>query len=230
MSTGQLEKMKISVYNDIEGHAFIDSFDLMFNPTSYQEKIEIDYTSQTATGSATTSYTFNQVKPQVYNFEFLIDGTGASQQTESDQPTDVAGMVELFMLLTAKWSGDTHQPQYCKLIWGQLSRMTVLRSATTTYSLFKPDGTPLRAKINAQFDCVDGLKIQQARAAANSPDMTHVRSLESGDSLSKMTYQIYGDLRYYPLVAHFNNFDSIRQIEPGTQIVFPPLDKLLGEE
>ena len=112
---------------------------------------------------------------------------------------------------------------YLKIAWGAFISKCVLKSAEITYTLFKPDGYPLRAKVKATFSANidDALRVAEERKS--SPDLTHVRVVKQGDHLSLMTQQIYGDPGYYLQVARFNNLKNYRKLEVGQELLFPPL-------
>jgi nucleoid-associated protein YgaU len=60
---------------------------------------------------------------------------------------------------------------------------------------------------------------------AQSPDVTHLRTVMAGDTLPLMCFRIYGDSRYYSEVAKVNNLDHFRRLQPGEALMFPPLEK-----
>jgi nucleoid-associated protein YgaU len=64
-----------------------------------------------------------------------------------------------------------------------------------------------------------------ATAQDQSPDLTHVRLLRAGDSLPLLCHRIYGDAARCVQVAQANGLDSFRELEPGTRVVFPPLQR-----
>jgi hypothetical protein len=39
-----------------------------------------------------------------------------------------------------------------------------------------------------------------------------------------MCYRIYGSTGYYLEVAAINGIDNFRNLEPGTRVLFPPLE------
>ena len=125
--------------------------------------------------------------------------------------------------MAGKHDGEIHRPRYLKLSWGSLISKCVLKSAEITYNLFKPDGTPLRAKIACNFSENIEDKKRTAQEGKNSPDLTHQRQVQEGDTLPLMTYRIYGDPSYYLKVARFNNLTNFRQLEVGRTLYFPPL-------
>ncbi len=73
---------------------------------------------------------------------------------------------------------------------------------------------------------VEDLDTEEARAALDrlsSPDLTHVRTVQAGDTLPLLCTSIYGSARHYLLVARHNGLDDFRQLQPGQQLQFPPL-------
>jgi len=194
------------------------SFSVMFNPTSFSEKYEVEYEERQGAGDSSSPQVFKNIKPQEYSFEFLFDGTG----TAADK-VDVQQTVNQFLQVAGKLDGEIHRPLYLKLSWGALLTKCVLKSAETTYTLFKADGFPLRAKIKATFavNVEDTLRVAEERKS--SPDLTHRRIVQEGDRLPLMCHQIYGEPGYYLEVARFNQLDNYRDLIVGQALLFPPL-------
>jgi nucleoid-associated protein YgaU len=59
----------------------------------------------------------------------------------------------------------------------------------------------------------------------SSPDLTHTRIVKSGDTLPLLTKEIYGSSQYYLRLAQINNINDFRNLTPGCEIIFPPLDR-----
>jgi nucleoid-associated protein YgaU len=94
---------------------------------------------------------------------------------------------------------------------------------STNYTLFMPDGTPIRAKMAVTFKSYAS-EAQLAKGAyKQSPDVTHLVTVQAGDTLPLLCHRIYGDSRYYAKVAAFNGLSNFRGVPPGTQLLFPPL-------
>ena len=220
--SGELKKLLIEAYTeaDYSGSA-ADSFSVMFNPTSFSQKYEVEYEDRQGAGDSSSPQVFGKIKPQEYSFEFLFDGTG----TAADK-VDVQQTVERFLAVAGKLNGEIHRPMYLKLAWGALISKCVLKSAETTYTLFKPDGYPLRAKVKATFaeNVEDALRVAEERKS--SPDLTHRRIVREGDHLSLLCHQIYGDPRHYLEIARFNRLKNYRRLRVGQELLFPPLKDL----
>ncbi len=215
---GALKKMKIEAFKEIDYKTSVGEFIVMFNPASYSQKYEVEYEGSQGQGTTGSTQKFGKIKPQEYSFEFLFDGTGASSDKK-----DVSEEIDKFLALTGRINSEIHRPLYLQISWGNLISKCVLKSADISYNLFKPDGYPLRAKVNATFaENIDDT-LRTAEEGKNSPDLTHYRTVKEGDTLPIMTYQIYGDLSYYHDVAKVNNLNNYRKLEVGTMLMFPPI-------
>jgi hypothetical protein len=222
---GELTKLTIEAYQeeDYSGQA-VDSFELMFNPENYQRKYEVEYNERQGSGDTASPQVFGKIKPQDYRFEFVLDGTGVA-----GPKVEVSEKVEHFLEVTGKNDGDIHRPRYLKLFWGKLLVKCVLKSAEITYNLFKPDGTPLRAKVqmNVSENVEDTLRV--AEAGNNSPDLTHLRMIKEGDTLPLMASRIYESPAYYLQLAEFNGLTNFRRLRAGQELLFPPLKQAENE-
>lgn len=215
---GQLKKLEIESYKKIDFNELVDKFTVMFNPTSYGQKYEVEYEEASGKGTSGSAQKFSRIKPQEYTFEFTIDGTGVSSKKE-----DVEVVIKNLLKATAEVRGDTHRPPFLKLRWGNLIVDCILKSTNITYTLFKPNGYPLRAKVSATFSQIIEDKKRTAQEGYSSPTLTHYRQVSQGDTLPLMTYRIYGDSAYYPKVAKFNGLTNFRNLETASIIAFPPL-------
>lgn len=215
----------------------VRTFTLMFNPENYTSKIEIEYDPGQAKGASASPQNFKVIKPRDLTLEFTIDGTNtvypldlskeqqeATAQTNSD-PVDVEDKVNEFRQTCFDYQGKLHRPYYLYVVWGSMSLHCVLKSADIKYTLFNKSGQPLRAKITATFSENKSDKIRANEDKASSPDLTHERIVQQGDTLPLMAYRIYGDSSYYAQVAAVNKIFNFRKLRPGQKILFPPINK-----
>jgi len=122
-----------------------------------------------------------------------------------------------------KYDGNEHEPRIVRLLWGSLSFIGRLQSMSVQYTLFKPGGEPLRAKISLSFINYMSNAEESLRADRRSPDLTHVVEVRAGDTLPLLCYRIYKDCSYYTEIARINNITSFRDLQPGVKLSFPPL-------
>ncbi len=219
--SGELKKMLIEAFDkpDYEqSDPPVDSFEVMFNPNSYTQKYEVEYQPRQGKGDTSSPQIFGNIKPQEYTFDFLFDGTG----TATD-PAEVQDEVERFLTVAGRHDGKIHRPRYLRLRWGSLVSTCVLKSAEITYTLFRPSGYPLRAKVKATFaeNINDALRVATERKS--SPDLTHVHTVQAGEHLSLLCYRYYADPSRYLQIAQYNRLKNYRRLEAGQQLSFPPI-------
>jgi hypothetical protein len=220
MAEGNLSKLQIISYKDDRFQEKDQSISVPVNPDKYSRSIKVEYNQEQEQGTQGNNPPFNRTPPEELQFEFLFDGTGVVPGSK-----DIQAGIEEFKKTVYKIEGDIHRPNFLKLIWGDLSFNCVLKELKIDFTLFKPDGTPLRAMVNATFMQVVDEKRRSAEQGKNSPDLTHVRYVKEGDTLPYMSYKIYGDASYYIQVAKYNGLKNFRNIRPNMKIVFPPIDK-----
>jgi len=218
MVLGKLEKLLIEAYSDPEYNDKTGEFQAMFNPEQYAIKYEVESDETSGSGTSGSAPTFQRLKPQDLTLDFTIDGTGASGER-----IDVPDKIDEFLAVAYEYQGDEHRPRYLKIIWGTLIFKSVLKTANIQHSLFNPEGKTLRAKITATFTGFIEDNLRASQEDSSSPDLTHMREVKDGDTLPLMCYRIYGDSKYYFLVAEANSLTNLKILETGQKIYFPPL-------
>ncbi|MGS0742605.1 CIS tube protein [Glaciimonas sp. GG7] len=224
---GSLEHMVISAFSDEQYTSPVGTpFTVWINPASYTRDRNISYVDRQAPGSSGNSPEFNKVGQESISFDLMFDATGVIPPPipGTPLPSDgVAGLIATFTAMTINVNGNIHRPNFLKLSWAQLQFQCVLTKLNITYTLFKPNGTPLRARLAVTFLSFKSEKQIELEANKKSPDMTHLVTVLAGDTLPGLCHRIYGNSGYYLKVAKFNNVLNFRQLRPGTQLVFPPL-------
>lgn len=219
------KKMQIAAYSDENFSSSIGTFSVWVNPSTYSYKTKVLYRDRQGQGSNGPSPRFNKICDENVSFDLLFDATGALPEPDG---ADYAGSgitngISQFMALTTSFNGQVHRPNYLTLSWADLQFDCVLTSLDITYTLFRPDGTPIRAKMKVAFQSFTSQARLAREAAKSSPDLTHVVTTVVGDTLPLLCYRIYGDSGFYREVAEVNGLTDFRRLEPGRQLQFPPL-------
>ncbi len=218
-NTGKLKKLRIKAFKDPEYSEESGEFEVMYNPQEYSINYQIESDAAQGIGSSGSGPDFKKIKPENLSLDFVFDGTGVT----TGKKVDVEKKVEEFLDVAYQFKGDKHRPRYLKILWGTLIFNCVLKKSSVKYTLFESDGTPLRAKINATFEGFVEDKKRAAEEDKSSPDLTHYREVNDGDTLPLMCYRIYGNSKYYQQVARVNDLQNFRKLETGTILYFPPL-------
>ena len=224
--SGQLGKLRIVAFRKPEmlpQHIF-GQMEVLINPEGYTKEYSIEYNEETGEGKNAKSPKFTKVGPQSMEFRFLFDRTGVFP-TSPPLPGGVSADIVLFKQLTYEFRGKEHKPPYLRLFWGTLIFPCVLKSMSIEYKLFSPDGTPRRAVITGNFQKFEDDSLLGKIANLLSPDLTHYYVVKAGDTLPLLTKNIYGDAKYYLEIARLNQLVNFKDLTPGQQLIFPPLEK-----
>ena len=247
------DKLKITAYNSIGATNKLstnpsDSYMALVNPEKYAIQYQINLNARKVPGNAGSDPSYIDTSPPTLQFDFLFDSTGvipqpstlgvigdipivgslanaASNIASPKEQYDVMKEISKFNSVVFLYKGTQHSPRKVQILWGQLIFDGNLTTLNFDFKLFKPDGTPLRAVATAAFLGTITDKLRVAAQGDQSPDLTHVRRVQNGDTLPLMTYRIYGDASFYLEVARVNNLTNFRNLKAGDSLKFPPISK-----
>ena len=226
-----------------------DTFTVLVNPGSYRINYALNYNRPQPPGASTSPAQYVSSEPISFDFELLFDGTGvipkqpsnnplegipiagaiaggiAGLITSSDDPNDITKQIRKFNNIVYEYDGKQHRPRIVQVVWGKLVFFGVLKTLSYQFKLFKPDGTPLRATATVSFENHRNDFLREAIDKPSSPDLTHLRTVQDGDTLPLMCHRIYGDSSLYLEVAKANKLLNFRALQVGQQLFFPPIDK-----
>ena len=207
-------------------------FEVMINPSNYSHSYTISNTStekgsqgkKGAQGANENPPKYIANLPQKVGFDIVIDGTGVvippgAALALPDVKTQIANLIKVVYT----YVGKEHEPNPVRVLWGSFVFFGTLDSMSMDYTLFKPSGAPLRAKVKLSFTGHQSSEEGSLKANTSSPDLDHVIEVKSGDTLPLLCYRVYKDSGYYPAVAKVNNLVNFRNLVPGTRLRFPPL-------
>lgn len=231
----KLEKLKIEAYSNRERTtaAKIGEFEAMFNPTTLSQTFGVKYEEASDVAGASHEARFVRKKPASLSVKLLLDGTGVDRMgvlTLFDPNRTVGERIGDFLRLAYHVNGDTHEPSFLWVKWGewgtelgQTGYKCRLAKVAIAYQSFNRDGSPLRAELDILLAADDDLQSQLSANPLSSPDVTHSRLARAGDTLPSLTREVYGSPRNVAAVARANDLDQLRAIEPGRELIFPPI-------
>lgn len=228
---GNLQKLKITAFKEAnfeESEKISDGdFTVRINPETYALNYQIKYSDDQASGTSGDLPKFDKTEPLALGFKFIFDSTGVLPGTTDDDRTKgIQAALDQFKKVVFDYVGEKHAPPFLEIIWGTLLFRCVLTGMKINYKLFRPDGTPVRAEIDAKFKSLVDPNERVALENDQSPDLTHVRVVKEGETLPLYCKDIYGDPKYYIEIARVNKLTSFRKLNAGHRIVFPPLEKI----
>jgi nucleoid-associated protein YgaU len=99
----------------------------------------------------------------------------------------------------------------------------VLESVRQKFTMFSPDGVPLRATLTVALREYKTLQNQLDELHLSSPDRTHVHVLQQGETLAAVSQRYYETPRDWRSVALQNGLVDARRLTAGSFLEVPAL-------
>jgi hypothetical protein len=196
-----------------------NSLSAQYNPNLISHDAAVNYqegSKAIGEGENQTNTKYTGSNAPSWKFVLIYD------DSESEQPTVVKKVKALRKKLIGV-VGDKHEPFKIKVEFGSIGFLGVCTNFSLTYNGFDLEGEPLYAEVSLSFKELPTAAVQAAATDQQSPDITHLITINEGDHLTNISSKIYGSPAYVFQLAKANNLDSFRGIEHGKKIYFPPL-------
>ena len=160
-----LEKMRIEIFETDKFQGAKKTYFAMYNPGTFSKEHKNVYDTVKSDGKQDI-YKFKRTESPSLSVELLLDATGASVTANtksgggSGEIVDLADEVKKNGIAPAVQNlindltsikGKTHKVAYVGVYWGKLSFKGILDTIKIDHTLFKPNGDPIRSKINCTF-------------------------------------------------------------------------------
>jgi len=196
------------------------AFNALINPVGYDHTFKVNYAQRKVAGGVGGEAKFDAVKPEQIALKPLtLDGTGAVP----GRKIPVKYQVDALRKAVYGYISEKHEPPIVRVVWGSLGFFGRIENMKFEYTLFTPNGEPLRAKVTMSFTGFTSAAEEVKKMGKRSPDLTHLVVVRAGDTLPLLCERIYRDPQYHLEVARFNGLTQVRQLEPGMRLRFPPL-------
>lgn len=208
----------------------IGKIKVLFNPTSYTIRKSVTWARPGSTASITAQAKKTQHK---FNAPALEFGGGGSRELNLDlffdvtesNAEDVRSKTNKIVLLTRieRTEPKRNRPPVCEVTWGNAPPdsdfpfVGVVSNLTQNFTLFKGDGTPVRANLNVTF-----LEFQNHDKDLRKTDpevTTHI--VKRGDTVSFLAAHFYGESSLWRVIAEENNLDNPRELKIGSVLTIP---------
>jgi Contractile injection system tube protein/LysM domain len=118
-------------------------------------------------------------------------------------------------------------PPHVRFQWGKLlSFIAVIRTLSETFTLFLPDGTPVRSRVKITF-----AKVSQAglfpstNPTSGGPPGYEVHMVRDGETIDLIAFQRYGDSGAWRHLADTNRLDDPDKLRAGQRLLIVPLSE-----
>lgn len=228
-----LEKAKLI----IEQESGSKTLSVQFNPAEYSLSESVNYAEknipgfpgpllQFVSGAATTlslSLTFDTFDTPESGVRPVQTGVEVTEM-KAHTPTDVSLLTRQVMKLVAI-SGPLHRPPSVTFAWGGLSFKGVVTDVKQNFTMFMPDGMPVRARMELNLKALPNVEGSKKESPLESPDRSKYRTVHQGEQLWNFAAQEYGDAELWRVIARENGLMNPLELRPGQIIKLPALQR-----
>jgi len=193
----------------------IDSIEVLFNPTQYSVDKSVEYGEVALPGMDTPVSQFVSGDAESLSMDLLVD-TYESGDDVGDHIEELDRLVSV--------DGERHAPPICKFVWGDLSFTAIVESLKKEFTLFMPDGRPVRATVSLSLKRYETVTKQLESEPRSSADRTKFRRVTGDQSLWAIAAAEYGDPGEWRRIADANDITDPRSVAAGTELVVPSID------
>jgi nucleoid-associated protein YgaU len=167
--------------------------------------------------------------PRKLSVELFLDAT-ATHDTSVQQAVET--LLEWCAPTERSSATDAPSAPWVKFSWGSFSTVSFfgyLEDIQATYSLFDPNGTPLRATCSISLTEAAG-PVPGQNPTSGALHARRVHRLVSGDCLELLAHREYGDPTAWRVIAEANGIDDPTRLRPGTELLLPGAGEFRGGE
>jgi nucleoid-associated protein YgaU len=198
---------------------------VQFNPEEYTLSRDINYAQAAIPGLSAPILQFVNGNLQTLEMELFLDtyekhkvGSSVVNQAQSDVRALVRQVTDLMSI-----EPTTHAPPVLLFTWGSLAFTCVLARAAQRYVMFRPDGIPVRARLNVTFNEYRNVELEAKEVKRETSDYSKRHVVIEGETLSSIAGAEYGDPRLWRVVAIANQLQYARNLAPGAKLLLPNL-------
>lgn len=213
-----------------------DSIDVRFNPTEYTLNKGAQIAEVTIPGLDSPILQFVRGQTETLSLDLFFDSTEFGMD---DNATSVTEYTDQFYQLV-KIDGETHAPPVCFFTWGsdfpgqrsyksttgsQLRNgfKCVVESIRQRFTLFSPQGVPLRATLTVSLKEYKTLSEQINEINKKSADHSQTHVIQLGETLSQIANEVYDDPSQWRAIADRNAILDPLELKHGTVLEIPML-------
>jgi nucleoid-associated protein YgaU len=196
----------------------------MFNPKELNVERSNQFAEVNIPGLAAPIFQFVRGNARSVTVELFFDtyekGTDVRDLTDQitgweagSEPIEKKGLMDI--------DSNLHAPPICIFGWGKFAFQCIIERVSKKFTMFHPDGYPVRATLNITFKEYREVDLQVKEINLQSADLTKRWTVTLGDSLWSIAYKEYGDAADWRLIAEANNIDNPRILESGQTLIIP---------
>lgn len=198
------------------------SIPCQFNPNKYSFRKRNNWKETDQPGNDVPVFDFAGGKPAELKLELFFDTTETGQDIRTAYTNDLWNLMKVN---PQKINPRTNkgQPPECAFIWGNTWQFTaVVSNMNQKYTMFLPDGTPIRATVQMTFKQIKDDQQYPFQNPTSRSKFRKTRLVLPSDRLDLIAYQELGDSNRWRELAELNDLDDPLDLSTGRFIGISP--------
>ena len=213
----------------------LETLPVQFNPTEMTFAKGVQLAEVGIPGIDSPIQQFVRGQAEKLTLDLFFDTTESGMDA---QATSVTTLTDAFYRLV-KINSQTHAPPICQFAWNKafpganlpadyaqqqrLMFRCIVENVSQKFTLFTPQGIPLRATLTVTLREYKSLEEQLKELNLQSPDHTKAYVVQRGDTLSAIAGDLYGSPAQWRTLATSNGITDPRRLTPGRVLEAPPI-------
>ena len=213
----------------------MEIFEVQFNPTEFSLDKGAQIAEISIPGLDSPLLQFVRGQNEKMTLDLFFDTTEGGMSTGATSVTTLTDRI--YELVKIEPAG--HAPPICTFVWNnrfpgadisphagnqrRTSFQCIFESVKQKFTLFSPEGVPLRATLSVSLREYKTLNQQLHELNLSSPDRTHSHVVQNGDTLSRIAGRYYNKPGEWRSVAEANEIEDPRRILVGAFLNIPPI-------
>jgi hypothetical protein len=196
------------------------SVSCMFNPYEYTVTKTNNYAAQEQNRLDASHQEFASAGAQQLRLSLTFD----TYETGQDVTQTTNRLWQLMEFRTRQEQGEDEKipPPRVAFEWGAFRFVAVITTMSQRFTMFRHDGTPVRARVEVTFlqDRDPNEQLPQ-NPTSGGVDVERVWQVMAEDRLDMIAYQVYGDATKWRLIAAHNRLVDPLRLRSGQHLSIP---------
>ena len=196
--------------------------EVLFNPNEYTFIKKNTWTKTNVIGKNVPQLQFGGGDSMTLKMQLFFD-TYTTGKDVRERTNRIWKLMNINDKLTDPKTGKGRPPEV-EFQWGKTwSFKAVITEIKQVFTLFRYDGTPVRATLDVAFlQTKEGGKYPGQNPTTVGKPGYKRRVVKEGDSIDWIAYEEYGDSARWRFIAETNNLDNPRRLRPGQVLAIAP--------
>jgi nucleoid-associated protein YgaU len=194
----------------------------MFNPKEYTFSKSISWKAGDTKGANVPPIEFEKGQPATLQLQLFFDTYDTGTDVRKDYTDALWTLTQVDEKLKDQ-KNKKGRPPRVRFQWGKTwSFEGVITKMSQKFTLFLPNGTPVRATVDVTFQQTkDESLYPRQNPTSGGTETVRLWTVQDGDTLAWIAFKEYGDPTSWRRIADANRLTRVRRLRPGTVLEIP---------